>query len=104
MSHKSSFGLYFATVSDQHKLRLLENEVIRGVFGTVRDDVREEQMFVMKIVTVCTRLINSRRLVCARTCGARSGDMTYCGTLGLRDTKEILARPGSGCEENINVW
>jgi hypothetical protein len=47
-------------------------------------------MFVMKIVTVCTRVINSMRVECARTCGARSGEKTYCGTLGLRDTKEIL--------------
>ena len=35
----SFFWLYFVTLSDEHKLRLLENEVLRGVFGTVRDDV-----------------------------------------------------------------
>lgn len=47
-------------------------------------------MFVMKIVTFCTRVINSMRVGCARTCGARSGDKAYCGTFGLRGTKEIL--------------
>ena len=47
-------------------------------------------MFVMMIVTVCTRVINSMRVGCARTCGARSGENMYCGTLGLRDMKEIL--------------
>jgi hypothetical protein len=90
VTHKTSFWLYFVTLSDEHKLRLLENKVLRGVFGTVRDDVGEVEMFFMKIVTICTRVINSRRMGCARTCGARNGDKTYCGTLGLRDTKEIL--------------
>jgi len=29
------------------------------------------------------------RVGCARTFGARSGGKTYCGSLDLRDTKEI---------------
>jgi hypothetical protein len=94
---------------DEHRLRVFENSVLRGIFGPKREEVtgecrrlHNEELYDLYSSPNIIRVIKSRRI---RWAGhvARIGDRrcAYRVLVGIPDGKRPLGRPRLRWEDNI---
>jgi hypothetical protein len=50
------------TLREEHGLRVFENRVLRGIFGSTRDDLHDEELHNLYSSPSIIRVIKSRRM------------------------------------------
>jgi hypothetical protein len=98
-------------LKEKHRLRVLENRVLRKIFGPKRDEViggwgklHNEELHNLYCPPSIVRIIKSRRM---RWTGlvARMGERTnaYRNLMGKQEGKRPLERPRHMWEDNIKM-
>jgi hypothetical protein len=99
------------TLREEHRLRVFENMVLRGIFGTKRDEVTGEwrklhsgQLHNLYSSADIIRQIKSRRMRWAgHVARMAEGRNVYRVLLGKAEGKRPLVRPKRGWEDGFKI-
>jgi hypothetical protein len=102
---------WFLTLREQHKLRVFENRVLRGIFGPKRGEVKGEwrklhsgELHNLYSSPDIIRQIKSRRMRWAGHVARMGGGRKVYGVLvGKPEGKRALERPRRRWEDGIKV-
>jgi len=107
----SGFETWLLTLREERKLRVFENRVLRGIFGTERDEVRwdwrklhNEELNDLYCSPSIVRVIKTRRMRWAGQV-ARMGKKrgVYRVLVGKPERKRPLGRPRRRWEDTIKM-
>ena len=77
------------TLREEHRLRVLENRVLRRIFGPKRDEItgewrklHNEELYDLCCSPNIVRVIRSRRTRFVGTCGTYGGEERYMQSFG----------------------
>jgi hypothetical protein len=97
------------TFREEHRLRVFENWVLRGIFGPERDEVTGSgENYIMRSLMICSPnsvwVITARRLSGAGRCARRGGrKCIYRVLVGKPDGKRPLGGPWRNWEDNLKM-
>jgi hypothetical protein len=98
------------TLREEHRLRVFENRVLRGIFGPKRDEVtgewrklHNEELHNLYSSPNIIRQVNSRRMWAGHV--ARMGEerKLYKGLVGKPEGRRPLGRPRRGWEDGTRM-
>jgi hypothetical protein len=102
------------TLREEHRLRVLENRVLKGIFGPKKDEVtgewkrlHNEELYDLYLSPNIIRVIKSRRMRWAgHVARIGEGRGAYRILVGRPERRRPLGRPSRRWEDNIktNLW